>query len=281
MINKKMPGMLWTTLATIAGIYIVICILLFIFQRFLIYFPDKQIILTPDQYGLAYEDVFLESDDGIKIHGWLIKAEAARGVLLFCHGNAGNISHRFESIRFFNRLSLDVLIFDYRGFGKSEGSPDEKGTYLDAAAAWKYLIETKGYHPDQIIIFGRSLGSGIAAWLASEKHSKTVILESSFTSLPDLGAKVYPFFPVRLLSRYKYDTLKNLQQITCPILFIHSKNDEIIPYSLGYKNFHLAPEPKTFLEISGSHNDGFLTSGKIYENGIRGFLQKYFWEEHF
>jgi fermentation-respiration switch protein FrsA (DUF1100 family) len=278
MINKKMPGMFWTIFATIAGIYITICILLFLFQRFLIYFPDKKIILTPDQYGLAYEDVFLETNDRIKIHGWLIKAESARGVLLFCHGNAGNISHRIESIQFFNQLSLDVLIFDYRGFGKSEGSPDEQGTYLDAAAAWNYLIETKGYHPDQIIIFGRSLGSGIAAWLAGEKHSKTVILESSFTSLPDLGAKVYPLFPVRLLSRYKYDTLKNLQHITCPILFVHSKNDEIIPYSLGYENFQNAAEPKKFLEIHGSHNDGFLASGKIYENGIQEFLSKYFWE---
>ena len=280
MINKNSLGMLWTTLTTIAGMYIAICVLLYIFQRFLIYFPDKKIMLTPGQLGLAYEDTFLETADGIKIHGWLIKAESTRGVLLFCHGNAGNISHRFDSIRFFNQLSLDVLIFDYRGFGKSEGSPGEEGTHLDATAAWEYLTKIKGYQTDQLIIFGRSLGSGVAARLASEKKSKVVILESSFTSLPDLGAKIYPIFPVRLLSRYKYNTLKNLQYLTCPILFVHSKRDEIIPFSLGYQNYQTAPEPKKFLEIHGSHNDGFLVSGKIYENGIRDFLSQYFWEEN-
>jgi fermentation-respiration switch protein FrsA (DUF1100 family) len=252
---------------------------LFLFQRFLIYFPVKSIDFTPDQFGLRYKDIYFQTNDGLELNGWLIPAENSQGVILFCHGNAGNISHRHESIHFFLSLQLDVFIFDYRGFGRSKGTPDEAGTYLDGEAAWNYLIEKEAYSPEQIIIFGRSLGTGIASWLTLNKRPKAVILESSFTSLPDLGAKIYPLFPVRLLSRYKYPTSENLKHIDCPKLFIHSKDDEIIPYTLGFKNYQISTEPKQFLEIHGSHNDGFMVSGNIYEKGIRDFLSKYFIED--
>jgi pimeloyl-ACP methyl ester carboxylesterase len=257
----------------LAGIYILICLLLFFFQRFLIYFPDKTVFFNPNHINLKYEDVYYNTDDGVSINGWMIPADSSDTVIIFCHGNAGNISHRLESIQIFNRLSLDVFIFDYRGFGKSDGSISEDGTYLDAAGAWDYLVTQKNYRPSQIIIFGRSLGSGIASWLAREKNPVGLILESSFTSLPDLGAKIYPFFPVRLLARFNYPTLENLNHIACPILFIHSKEDEIIPYSLGLENFTSARDPKEFLEIKGSHNDGFMVSGARYMGGIAKFLE--------
>ena len=258
-----------------AAFYLGLCLLLFLFQRYLIYFPDKNLIFNPGQVGLTYEDIYVRTADKENIHGWFIPAESSKGVLLFCHGNAGNISHRLESIQIFNQLSLDVLIFDYRGFGKSSGSPDEEGTYKDAAAIWQYLTTPREYTQTEIIIFGRSLGSGVASWLARQHRPSALILESSYTSLPDLGKKIYPFFPVRLLSRYQYPTMENLQYINCPVLFIHSKSDEIIPYNLGLKNYQSAAEPKQFLEIKGSHNDGFLVSGEYYVNSIREFLSPY------
>jgi pimeloyl-ACP methyl ester carboxylesterase len=256
-----------------AGIYILICFLLFFFQRFLIYFPDNTVYFNPHHVNLKFEDVYFETSDKVSINGWLVPADSSEKVIIFCHGNAGNISHRLESIQIFNRLSLDVFIFDYRGFGKSDGTISEEGTYLDAAGAWDYLVTQKNYKPSQIIIFGRSLGSGIASWLAREKDPGELILESSFTSLPDLGAKIYPFFPVRLLAKFNYPTLDNLNHIDCPVLFIHSKGDEIIPYSLGVENFKSAKEPKDFLEIRGSHNDGFMVSGARYMEGIAKFLE--------
>ena len=155
--------MIWTTLGGIAIVYLAICILLFLFQRHLIYFPVKSMDFTPAQFGLRYKDIYFQTNDGLKLNGWLIPAENSQGVILFCHGNAGNISHRHESIHFFHSLHLDVFIFDYRGFGRSKGTPDEAGTYLDGEAAWNYLIEKEDYSPNHIIIFGRSLGTGIAS----------------------------------------------------------------------------------------------------------------------
>jgi len=259
-------------IAGIAGIYIILCLLLFFFQKYLIYFPDKTIFFTPNHINLVYEEIHFKTSDNLSINGWFIPADSSEYVLIFCHGNAGNISHRLESIQIFNRLSLDVFIFDYRGFGKSEGSIDEEGTYLDASGAWDFLVDKKGYDPKKIIIFGRSLGSGIASWLAREKQPVGLILESSFTSLPDLGAKIYPFFPVRLLSKYKYPTLDNIGNTECPKLFIHSKSDEIIPFSLGMENYESVREPKMFLEIQGSHNDGFMVSLPEYMEGINKFI---------
>jgi len=258
----------------ITVIYIIICLLLFIFQRHLIYFPDKTVFFNPNYINLKFEDIYFKTSDNISINGWLIPADSSKKIILFCHGNAGNISHRLESIQIFNRLELDVFIFDYRGFGKSEGSVSEEGTYQDVMGAWNFLISQKGYKPSQIIIFGRSLGSGVASWLARNVKPAGLILESSFTSITDVGASVYPFFPVRLLSRYHYSTRENLSYIDCPILFIHSKGDEIIPYRLGLENYKLAGEPKTFLEIEGSHNDGFMVSISKYIKGIDSFLNQ-------
>jgi fermentation-respiration switch protein FrsA (DUF1100 family) len=253
--------MLFNLIIGIAGIYIVICLLLFLFQRYLIYFPDKTVFFTPNHIYLQFEDIKYKTSDNVSINGWFIPADSSEKVILFCHGNAGNISHRLESIQIFNRLSLDVFIFDYRGFGKSEGKVDEEGTYLDAEGAWNFLVEQKGFDPARIIIL--------------EKQPGGLILESSYTSLPDLGAKIYPFFPVRLLARYNYPTLEYLNEINCPKLFIHSKGDEIIPFSLGMENFKSAPQPKEFLEIQGSHNDGFMVSSSRYMEGIANFIEKY------
>ena len=264
--------MIWKIIFTFVSIYALIIMLVYIFQSKLIFFPDKNLIATPDYYGLKYEEVNFNTSDNLRLHGWYIPADSAKYTLLFCHGNAGNISHRLESIKQFHELGFNVFIFDYRGYGKSEGSMSEQGSYLDAQAAWEFLINEKNIDANSIIVFGRSLGAAIACQLATQQKSKALIMESAFLSVPDLAAQIYPFLPVRWLSRFEYNNLDNIKKINCPLLIIHSRQDEIIPFSHGKKIFEGAKDPKQFLEIQGSHNDGFYVSKLKYENGIRTFL---------
>jgi len=262
-------------LATIAYIllgYFAICLLAYIFQAKLVFFPSSKIILNPKYINLVYEDLEIITEDNIRLHGWYIPSRLAQSSILICHGNAGNISHRLETIAMFHALNCNVLIFDYRGYGQSDGTPSENGTYLDAKAAFSLLHQKNKDDSCRLFIFGRSLGSGIAAWLASNTKPDGVILESSFTTLPELGQQVYPFLPVKLLSRIIYPVSEYLPQITAPILFIHSKDDEIIPPAHGQENFTRANDPKRLLIINGSHNEGFMVSREIYLKGIESFF---------
>jgi len=245
---------------------------LFIFQSHYVYYPDRVLSADPGSIGLYFENVAFETTDRVKLSGWFIPGESASGVILFCHGNAGNISHRLESIQIFHRLGLDVFIFDYRGYGQSDGKPTEDGTYKDAAAAWQYLTEERQVNPNQIIVFGRSLGGAVASWLAQSHTPGALILESTFTSLPDIAATLYPYLPVRPLLRFEYNTAEYLGRVNCPVLIVHSRDDEIMPFSHGWRLFEMAKEPKEFLEISGTHNEGFFTSGKHYEGGLNAFV---------
>jgi uncharacterized protein len=169
---------------------------------------------------------------------------------------------------------LNTLIFDYRGYGESKGRTTESGTYLDAEAAWNQLVEL-GYPADEIVIFGRSLGGAVAAHIAMQKQPAALILESTFTSIPDLGARLYPIFPVRLLSRFKYNTVDFVRRVQSPVLVIHSSQDDIVPYDLGRMVYQAAGEPKEFLQIEGDHNSGFVASGEKYLDGLRSFISKY------
>ena len=271
---KRTKQMIWHILIMLAGAYLLLVALLFFFQGSLVYQPRRQFIATPDQHErpMDYEDVSLTTSDGVKLHGWFVPAAAARGTVLMFHGNAGNISHRLDTIAIFHRLGYNAMIIDYRGYGRSEGSPGEEGTYRDAEAAWTYLTRERRIDPDRIVIFGRSLGAAVATWLAVEKHSAGLIIESAFTSVPDFGAEVYKFLPVRLLARIKYDTLGRIDKLRCGLLVIHSPDDEIVPYHHGQKIFEAAKEPKRFQEISGGHNDGFLASGSLYTDALAEFL---------
>ena len=190
----------------IAGMYVAFAGYLFIFQSNYVYYPERKMSMDPSNIGLSFENLSFKTSDGLKLSGWFIPCEDARGVILFCHGNAGNISHRLDSIHIFHRLGLSVFIFDYRGYGQSEGKPSEIATYRDVEAAWKYLVEERQENPNRIIIFGRSLGGSVAAWQARSHKPGALILESAFTSVPNLAAKLYPYLPVKLLSRFKYDT---------------------------------------------------------------------------
>ena len=258
-----------------AAAYAVVLLALFVFQSRLVYFPNmpsRAIGPGPDSIGLAYEPVEIITEDGIKLDAWYVPAQEPHGVVLFFHGNAGNISHRLDSLRIFNALNLDTLIFDYRGYGRSEGKVSEQGTYRDGEAVWRYLTETRGIAATEIVIFGRSLGAAIAANVASRHRPGALILESGFVSVPEMAAALYPWLPARRLARIKYPTGGYLKTVSCPVLVVHSRDDEIIPFDQGRKLFELASEPKHFLELRGGHNDGFLVSGRRYLDGLDAFV---------
>ncbi len=272
---SKMPPWLLKVLLLISIGYGAMVLMLFLSQSRALYYPNlpsRDIDITPDHAGLDHETVEIITDDGIALHGWFLPARKPRATLLFFHGNAGNISHRLNSLKIFHDLNLDVLIFDYRGYGQSGGKVTEQGTYLDAEAAWRYLTEQRGTPPAEILLFGRSLGAAIAAYLAARHQAKGLILESTFTSVPDMASELYPFFPARWLSRFRYDTRGYLRSVSCPVLVIHSRDDELIPFHHGLQLYEAARPPKRFLELSGGHNEGFMTTGSRYLESLDEFI---------
>jgi len=275
LIPIKIKRMIYVVIIGLVLGYLFLVGFVYIRQGSMLYYPSREIEATPRNIGLDFKEITLKTKDGINISAWYIPAERERGVLLFCHGNAGNISHRLDSIRIFHDLNLSVLIFDYRGYGKSKGSPTENGTYLDAESAWDYLVNVRHVKPEKVILFGRSLGSAIAAETAIRRKAGAIIIESGFTSIPDLGAKFFPHLPVRLISRYHYSTIDKVSMLDIPKLFIHSRQDELIPFEQGIRLFEKASAPKEFLQITGSHNEGFLTSGRVYTEGLDSFITKH------
>jgi fermentation-respiration switch protein FrsA (DUF1100 family) len=248
-------------------------LLLLLFERANLYFPMRRIEATPGDIGLAYEDVSLKTSDGVSIHGWFIPAPGSKKGILFFHGNAGNISHRLDTIRIFHELGLNTLIIDYRGYGRSEGRPGEKGIYLDAEAAYRYMSSRPGIDPASLIAFGRSLGGAVAVELSTRKPLAAVIVESTFSSTAAIGKELLPYLPVRLLVTQRYDSLSKVGKITIPKLFIHSLDDEMIPFSHGERLFAAAAEPKTLHVMRGSHNDAFLLPGSHYIENVRSFVE--------
>jgi fermentation-respiration switch protein FrsA (DUF1100 family) len=272
------------TVLGLAVCYGAIVGLAFAFQDQLLFQPSHRLIATPDAAGMAYETVHLDTEDGETLHGWWIPAadvsretpsDDAAHTLLFFHGNAGNISGRLESVQQFHRLGLNVLIVDYRGYGESTGTPSEQGLYQDAQSCWDHLTETRGIAPEDVVIFGRSMGGGPATWLATQHAPGALILESVFTTVPDVGAHHYPFLPVRALATNQFDNVSRVAKIDVPKLHIHSRDDRVVPFELGREVYEAAAEPKQFLEIEGGHNDGFLVSEEPYLETIDAFLAKY------
>lgn len=242
-------------------------------QPSMVFFPAATLAQTPAEWGLAYEDVALETKDGVRLHGWYIPHNGSEQTLLFFHGNAGNISHRGDSVKIFHRLGLNIFIFDYRGYGKSQGRPDEDGLSEDAKAAWRYLVdEHHGLDQKDIILFGRSLGGAVAAKLAAEVQPGGLILESTFSSAKDVAAAVLPILSRLIFLRYDFATETYIKQVTSPVLVLHSPDDEIIPFRLGQKVFQAANEPKSFMTMRGGHNNGFLLSQPAYERTLAEFI---------
>jgi len=263
-------------LTVAASIYVLLALTLYLLQGkmvFLSNLPGRALTASPGDIGLEFEDVSLDTSDAERLHGWYVPALQSNGVVLFFHGNAGNISHRLDSIRIFHDLGLDTFIFDYRGYGQSTGKTTEQGTYLDAQAAWSYLVEKRGIPADRIIIFGRSLGGAIGTWLGAQHVPAAVIVESSFTSGVDMARRLYPFLPVRLITRLRYPVAQYASRLECPVLVVHSRNDEIIPFAMGQSIFAAVKQRKSFLELRGDHNNGFFISRREYIAGLSGFIE--------
>ncbi|MDZ7790842.1 MAG: alpha/beta hydrolase [Xanthomonadales bacterium] len=255
--------------------YGILLVLVYVLQPRLLFLPGvpgRDLAASPGRIGLFYRDVSLETEDGETLHGWWLPHERPRATVLFFHGNAGNISHRLESLEIFHELRVNVLIIDYRGYGRSSGSPSEAGLYRDAWAAWAWLTETQGVEAGEIILFGRSLGGAVASELATRVKAAGLIVESVFTSVPDIGAELYWWLPVRWLSRLDFDTAEYIQQTDLPVLVVHSSDDEIIPFAHGRRLHGIAGERSTLLEIRGGHNTGFLDSRERYREGLEKFI---------
>jgi fermentation-respiration switch protein FrsA (DUF1100 family) len=240
-----------------------------------IFHPDHVTDRDPSHIGLRFEDVFFTTQDGLRLHGWFIPHQEARATLIWFHGNAGNISDRLLNIKLLHdRIATNIFIFDYRGYGRSEGTISEKGTYLDGAAAMKYLLGRDDAAARRLILFGRSLGAAVAAEMAIQFNSLGLILESPFVSIREMARAIFPSLPIAWLLRTRFDTMEKVRLVKTPILVLHGDRDATVPFSQGKKVFEVASQPKKFYRIVGAtHNDTFVVGGEEYYGALREFIE--------
>lgn len=249
------------------------------FEQSQVYHPSKEWLPGPSTSGLPPQDIALTAADGVALHAWFFKA--AKGsprsdmAWLFFHGNGGNLSMRGPMLETLKSLGLNLLALDYRGYGKSAGKPSESGTYLDAEAAFEWL-RAQGFEAAKILVHGESLGGGVASYLASVRPVGGLVIQSSFTGMPDLGSEKYPFLPVRLVGAIQYPTRRRLPKVKAPVLIMHSRTDQIIPFHHGEANFASANEPKLFWELRAGHNDYLLVDAANFSGGLTNYLARYF-----
>jgi fermentation-respiration switch protein FrsA (DUF1100 family) len=238
----------------------------------LIFVPDSVLVGTPKQWGLDYEDVEFSTADGVRLHGWYVPGTRPETLLWF-HGNAGNISHRLDNLRLLHdQVGTAVFLFDYRGYGRSEGQPSERGLYEDARAALQHFVTRRGVPREDLIYFGRSLGSGVAIELATEATPRGLILETPFVSIRAMARSL--FGPLAVVAPSSFDNLSKSPRLKCPKLFIHGDSDSLVPYAQGRELFEAALPPKAFYTIRGAdHNDTYLVGGSTYFRRIREFIE--------
>ena len=270
----KVIGKMANTIIVAILIVAALNVWMYLQQPAMIFFPVDEFYQTPPDWGLDYEDVSLTTSDGLRLHGWYLPHQDSNKVLLFFHGNAGNISHRGESLAVFHELGLNVLIIDYRGYGRSQGSPSENGVYRDARAAWDYLRQSKGFASTHIILFGRSLGGAVATRLAANVQPGALILESTFGSARDMAAAVFPLLHRLIFLRFRFNSAQVIKRVESPLLVLHSPDDDIIPYRQGRRVFEAANEPKRFVKMRGDHNSGFVQSQPAYKSELNEFIVK-------
>ena len=246
-----------------------------VIERYFIYFPAKKLLGDPAYQGLAFEEVSFATSDDVRLHGWFVPGQNEVTWLWF-HGNAGNISHRLENLKLVHdELGVSVFLFDYRGYGHSQGRPSERGTYRDAEAALAYLRSRRDIREERIVYFGRSLGAAVAVGLATRHSPYALILESPFPSIPDMARRAYPFLPIRPLLRTRYDSLAKIGQVEVPVMVLHGDRDSTVPIEAGRKLFEAAGEPKEFYAIRGAeHNDTYVVGGQGYFSALRRFLER-------
>jgi len=242
------------------------------FEHHQIYLPDHQQRSTPQAYHLAYEDVWFRTRDGVKLHGWWIPSDHDHApIMLLCHGQGGNISDRLNKVLRWHRLGATVFLFDYRGYGRSSGNPNERGLYRDAKAAYRYVRQRAPASP--LFIYGTSLGGGVATDLALHRYVTGLILEDTFTSIEDMARYRFPKLPVDWLVSERFDNLSKISRIAVPVLFYHSIDDEVVPYAMGRRLYEHAHSPKRFITLRGSHDSAYSVSGDAYDAALVQFLQ--------
>lgn len=261
--------------AILAG-YALLLILLWWLQPRLVFHPDvpsRSVVFTPADAGLRYDPVTITTSDGLDLDAWFVPGPRTDSpAVLFLHGNAGNIGHRIDTLEMLHEAGAATLIIDYRGFGRSEGHPTERGTYRDANAAWRWLVEERGYTADRIVLAGRSLGAAVATWLAARVEPAGLVLEAAFTSIVELGQYHYPWAPVRWLSRFRYETADQLARVTCPVLLVHGRHDDIVPIRHAERLAAASNNVVDLLVLDGGHNDAMLISRQRYTQRLREFI---------
>lgn len=246
--------MLTAIIVGVIGLLAAILVYLYLNQEQIMFLPGADFELTPEQFGLEYEEMTLKIDEEVTVHGWYFPADPEGPTVLFCHGNAGNISHRLETAQYLVSLGANTLLFDYRGYGKATGSPTETGLYTDAQAALEWLTLVKNVPADKLVIFGRSLGGAVAVELATKNECRGLIVESAFTSMPDMAQAVYPWLPVKFLVRHKLSSIDKIGDVKSLVLVMHSPIDEIIPFWMGRSLYEATTAEKRFMELKGAHN---------------------------
>lgn len=277
--RSKTWGILKRTALILLAAWLGIVILAALFYPFLLYQPErKKLDLLPDQFGMEYEALWLTAADGVRLNAWRVPAAndnaAKRRALLVFHGNAGNMSLAMPRFQMYRQMGVDVYMIDYHGFGQSDGEPSEANLYLAAETIWRHLVEERNIEPGDIVIMGYSLGGAVAAWLAEQRPAAAgLILESTFTRLSDVAENLFPWLPCRLILGSQFDSMGRLANIAMPLLVIHGKRDELVPFASGQKLFEAYKNgPKTFVTIADDHNIGFLLSEKEYTKEIKTFL---------
>ena len=254
---------------------VVYIVFLLLFENKIIFHPSRypEGYWDPASVGVPAQDIYFTSEDGVKLHGWFIPAPKAVATVLWFHGNAGNISHRLDNIQRLAPLNLNIFIFDYRGYGRSEGEPDEQGIYKDSKAAYKTVIGLNSVSVDTLFLFGRSLGGICATETALNNPARGLILESTFTSASDMSRKIIPLIPLGWAIRSKLDAINKVTELKLPKLFLHGDRDEVVPFDLGRKLYEEASDPKSFYIIQGAgHNDTYIMGGRDYYNALDGFI---------
>lgn len=238
-----------------------------------LFYPYKFIHELPKRLGIAYEEVNFKTTDNEIINGWFIPAKDAKITILYCHGNAGNISHRLHRIEFFHNMGVNFFLFDYRGYGKSSGRPSEQGLYKDAQAAYDYLASRSDVDKNKIVVCGKSLGGAVAIDLSLKRKPKALILESSFVSTVLQAKQMYPFLPIDILITQKFDTLSRIKKLTVPKIILHGNKDRVIPFNQGEILFKQASEPKVFVSFNGGHNDDVYLTSPEYQQVLEKFFK--------
>ncbi len=272
--ERKVKSVWMWILGAPVVLYAIVCFVAWFFQDRLVWYPGPPPTLTPAAIGAQFDDLELVTRDGATLHAWYVKAEHPRGAVLICHGNAGSIEDRLPLAQTFRLLGYDVLLFDYRQYGKSRGTLSEEGTYLDGEAALD-LLAARGFDAAHTVIYGESMGGAIAIELAQRRPPAALIVEDTFTALADVGAEVYPWLPVRWISRTRYDSIAKIPNVRVPFLVAHSPEDGLVPFAHGERLFAAHPGPKQFLRTQGGHNGGGFLQRSEWVDEVARFLREH------